>query len=268
MDTTHRNRFRPRAAVCLGLVLAAGLAVSACGDDDPAADGTTGSTGTTLTADDQTSSSPSAEVPSREDLAAALAAGDDDTGADLVRDDATEVTPVEVGFLSDWVLLRVESFGTDHGVLRHVAYGAGQAWPVTQPEDFDAMVEADGTGVADAETAEELVRTRLEVTRPSSGFARVVESVDDVEVPGGLGADEEARRDDALAELADELAPPAAEERSEGGWTVTLYAQRTCEQPEPVAQVTREIGDVNPDGTVDQRSEPVVDDLPGPVCAP
>lgn len=255
MDTTRRFRRWSRAAVPLGLTLMAGLTTSACGDGDDAVAATTV---TSTTVGEQPAS-----VPPREDLAAAAP---DDVDDELLLDPETEITVVPADFLSDWVLLRVYEYRSAHGRLVHLAYGDGQAWTVTQPEDFDAMVEADGTGVADAAVAEQLVRTRLEVTRPSGGFARVVESVDDLELPGGLDADEEADRDEAFAELDGVVAPPAVDE-AETGWTVTLYVQRTCESDEPVAEVTREVAQVQPDGQVDLRSEPVAD-FPGPVCVP
>jgi hypothetical protein len=205
----------------------------------------------------------SSAVPSPDQLADVMG---DPHHAELLRDPGTEISRVEVGFLSDWMLLRVETSAGPHGQLLHFAYGDDTAWSVTQPEDFDAMVAADGTGVADGDVAEELVRTRLELTRPSGGLTEVVEDVDDLGFPGDLDPTEERRRDEVVDQLGDVVVPPVVDDRPTGGWTVTAFATTLPCGTGGDVELARHDLVVRQEGVVSHEIDVLAADIPGPIC--
>jgi hypothetical protein len=196
-----------------------------------------------------------------DDLADALA----QTGfayADRFRDrENVSIERLDASYLDSWSLLKVTDWLTEPVEVTHVGFDGERAVPLRAPEDFDWMTDE---GEAWAETNDEiadLVLTRIELTRGS--WAAPVSEVDDLP--------DEQDRASLPGEVGEELAPPAIEERTGGGFVVTVYINAVhCQETEDISATSRVIErhrvEVDPGrGVADERVDVLADDLDGRV---
>ena len=177
--------------------------------------------------------------------------------AQLVTAPETQFQPVPTPFLTTSFVVQAQKFAPTRPILLYVGCGPdGQAFVLNgQPEEFNRMVHADGVHVRDAETAIELARTFLYVTRPQHQRYVVVSSITELPWRPNLEQDERNQRERATHEFGSVIRPPVAASRITEGFDVSAYVVHQMSLIEVVVAVAS-------DGRATTTNRTLATDLP------
>lgn len=127
------------------------------------------------------------------------------------------------------------------------------------PDVFAAMVRANGLRVTDEQTAAELAREYVEITRTFETFTTVLDSADGIEWDISPEEEEEGESaSEVVARLREAVQPPTVAAAGQGRYEVSVFVLHGDAVERRVLTVTAE-------GAVTERTEDVFPDLPVPI---
>lgn len=171
----------------------------------------------------------------------------------FAEDDETRPEPIATPFVDDWYVFQLT--GRHRATVVAVTKeGDPKGVQLTgHPEAWDEVV--DKASVADARTAVSVADAWTKALRPTTGAARLITSVEDIELTGSTADSvrEELRRDhgDAIADV--------SAEASDDGWTTERWMVHDND-------LVRLRLTVHADATVDADRTVVREGLPGPIA--
>jgi hypothetical protein len=214
-----------------------------------------------------TSSNPSSSVtgtPDAGDVRGRLAAGLRDSSpanASLVENPKSSVTPVPATWLPGWQILDVVNLTPPHPRRVHAALSDdGPALVLSgQPDSFSTVLAESGVSVDSAAVATDVAEVFLDSTHDFVTLSYRVGEVGDIRWRPKLTAEQERVRDQVISAYGDEVAPAEGTPAS-GGWMVTAWTVTGTDL------VRHQIG-IGADGTIADKTETVVSDLPVPASS-
>ena len=138
----------------------------------------------------------------------------------------------------------------------HAGLAGGRVFHLTgRPGAFEDMVRASGLQVTDEQTAVQVACAYVETTRTFYTFTGVLDAADDIDWDIRPGHEPDA---EVVARVRRFVRPPSAAAAGPGRYQVSLFVQHGTAAEHRVLSVTI-------DGTVTERTEDVISDLPVPL---
>lgn len=242
------------AARAVGVSCALALALTACGADDPAPTGSSGSTPTT--ASSQTTTPTTVGDPVRDAIIAAMQ-GQSQTIVELASNEETTLRELPASALKGWKVLELTLATPPHPrrAMIGLADDGRAVILMSQPANFATVAE--GASVTSADQAVELAQTYIESTGNLAQPSYAVASIDEVRFLPRPNADQAALIAKTKKEQASAVTPPNAT-KDGTGWTVVTWWVSA-------GQLVKHETSIAGDGSVKDAPTVVVDRLPVPI---
>lgn len=175
----------------------------------------------------------------------------DPSVASLARSDETRPRPIATPFTDRWFVIQLEA---RHRLQVVAVTREGEPRGVVlsgHPERWAEVVE--GVTVADEETAAQVADAYSAALRPTTGGARLLDSIDDLDLPSGAADQAQELQREHGADVADRSVTAV-----DGGWRTQRWSTEDRD-------LVRHVLTVAPDGTVEDERTVVEQDLPLPI---